>query len=71
MGTTLVLVLHHESNHVGRQYWSSDDRVCGGVFTAEKLNLHSRTNIEIIRCFLPVDFVTTEVGGHTRVEVKM
>jgi RNA 3'-terminal phosphate cyclase (ATP) len=43
----------------------------GGVFTAEKLNLHSRTNIEIIRRFLPVDFVTTEVGGHTRVEVKM
>jgi RNA 3'-terminal phosphate cyclase (ATP) len=43
----------------------------GGVFTAEKLNLHSRTNIEIIRCFLPIDFVTTEVGGHTRVEVKM
>jgi RNA 3'-terminal phosphate cyclase len=43
----------------------------GGVFTAEKLNLHSRTNIEIIRRFLPVDFVTTEVGGHTRVDVKM
>jgi RNA 3'-terminal phosphate cyclase (ATP) len=43
----------------------------GGVFTAEKLNRHSRTNIEIIRCFLPVDFVTTEVGGHTRVEVKI
>jgi RNA 3'-terminal phosphate cyclase (ATP) len=28
----------------------------GGTFTAEKLNLHSRTNVEIIRCFLPVRF---------------
>ena len=28
----------------------------GGAFTAEKLNLHSRTNMEIIRCFLPVEF---------------
>jgi RNA 3'-terminal phosphate cyclase (ATP) len=42
----------------------------GGAFSAEKLNLHSRTNMEIIRCFLPVDFVVTEVGEHTRVEVK-
>ncbi len=42
----------------------------GGVFTAEKLNLHSRTNMEIIRCFLPVNFVTTEEAEHTRVEVK-
>ncbi len=28
----------------------------GGSFTAEKLNLHSRTNMEIIRYFLPVGF---------------
>ena len=27
MGTTLALVLHHESNHVAR-HWSSGDRVC-------------------------------------------
>jgi RNA 3'-terminal phosphate cyclase (ATP) len=42
----------------------------GGAFTAEKLNLHSRTNIEIIRDFLPVDFVTTEEGSFTTVEIK-
>ena len=41
----------------------------GGSFTAEKLNLHSRTNMEIIRCFLPVNFVTAEEAEHTRVEV--
>ena len=42
----------------------------GGTFTAEKLNLHSRTNIKIIRYFLPVDFVTTQEGHLTKVEVK-
>jgi RNA 3'-terminal phosphate cyclase (ATP) len=42
----------------------------GGAFTAEKLNLHSRTNMEIIRCFLPIDFVATEEGSLTRLEVK-
>ena len=42
----------------------------GGAFTAERLNLHSRTNMEIIRCFLPVDFVTTQEDHLTRVEVK-
>jgi len=41
-----------------------------GAFTAEKLNLHSRTNMEIIRHFLPVDFVTTEEGSFTTVEIK-
>ena len=30
----------------------------GAAFTAEKLNLHSRTNMNIVRGFLPVDFVT-------------
>jgi len=40
----------------------------GGAFTPEKLNLHSRTNMEIIRCFLPVDFVTTEERHLTTVE---
>jgi hypothetical protein len=49
----------------------SDDRHAGGgAFTAEKLNLHSRTNMEIIRCFLPVDFVTTQEDHLARVEVK-
>jgi RNA 3'-terminal phosphate cyclase (ATP) len=42
----------------------------GGTFTAEKLNLHSRTNMVIIRYFLPVDFVTTQVGHLMKVEVK-
>jgi RNA 3'-terminal phosphate cyclase (ATP) len=42
----------------------------GGAFTAEKLNLHSRTNIEIIRYFLPVDFVMTEEGSFTTVEIR-
>ena len=42
----------------------------GGAFTAEKLNLHSRTNMEIIRYFLPVDFVTTEEGSFTTVGIK-
>jgi RNA 3'-terminal phosphate cyclase (ATP) len=42
----------------------------GGAFTAEKLNLHSQTNMEIIRCFLPVDFVTTQEGKLVKLEVK-
>lgn len=42
----------------------------GGAFTAERLNLHSRTNMEIIRCFLPVDFVTTQEGNLVKLEVK-
>jgi RNA 3'-terminal phosphate cyclase (ATP) len=42
----------------------------GGAFTAEKLNLHSRTNMEIIRFFLPADFVTTEEGSFTTVEIR-
>lgn len=42
----------------------------GGSFTAEKLNLHSRTNMDIIRCFLPVNFATTQVEHFTKVEVK-
>jgi RNA 3'-terminal phosphate cyclase (ATP) len=41
----------------------------GGVFTAEKLNRHARTNMEVISNFLPVEFVTCEEPGRTRVEV--
>jgi len=40
-----------------------------GAFKAEKLNLHSRTNMEIIRHFLPVNFMTTEEGSFTTVEI--
>jgi RNA 3'-terminal phosphate cyclase (ATP) len=42
----------------------------GGVFTAERLNRHARTNIDVISNFLPVEFVTCEEPGRTRVEVK-
>ncbi|HZH49721.1 MAG TPA: RNA 3'-terminal phosphate cyclase [Nitrospira sp.] len=42
----------------------------GGAFTGEKLNLHSRTNMEIIRRFLAVDFVTSQEGALTRVSIE-
>lgn len=42
----------------------------GGAFTAEKLNLHSRTNMEVIRRFLAVDFVTSREGALTRVAIE-
>jgi RNA 3'-terminal phosphate cyclase (ATP) len=35
----------------------------GGSFTAAKLNLHARTNMEVIREFLPVRFHTEEGEG--------
>jgi RNA 3'-terminal phosphate cyclase (ATP) len=41
-----------------------------GALTAEKLNLHSRTNMEIIRRFLPVDFVTSQEGALTTVAIE-
>ena len=42
----------------------------GGAFTAETLNLHCRTNMDIIRCFLAVDFVTSQQGPLTKVEIE-
>jgi len=42
----------------------------GGVFSAERLNSHSRTNMQVISSFLPVEFVTTDEEGRVRVEVK-
>jgi RNA 3'-terminal phosphate cyclase (ATP) len=42
----------------------------GGAFTAEKLNLHSRTNMDIIRYFLAVEFVTNQEENFIRVDVK-
>lgn len=42
----------------------------GGAFTAEKLNLHSRTNMEIIRSFLRVDFVTSQEGALTKIGIE-
>ena len=41
----------------------------GGSFTAEKINLHARTNMAVIAEFLPVRFETSEEEGFTRVEV--
>jgi RNA 3'-terminal phosphate cyclase (ATP) len=41
----------------------------GGVFTAEKLNRHARTNMDVISTFLPVSFATCQEGGSTRIEV--
>ncbi|HEY0704637.1 MAG TPA: RNA 3'-terminal phosphate cyclase [Candidatus Acidoferrales bacterium] len=42
----------------------------GGSFTAEKLNLHARTNMSVIKQFLPVDFVVGESGTKTTVEIR-
>ena len=43
--------------------------VGGGSFTAQKLNMHARTNMGVISRFLPVRFETREEGGLTRVSV--
>jgi RNA 3'-terminal phosphate cyclase (ATP) len=42
----------------------------GGAFTAQKLNRHARTNMEVIASFLPVEFSTAQEEGRVRVEVK-
>ncbi len=41
-----------------------------GAFTAEKLNMHARTNIGVIKQFLPVDFSTEEIGPKTLVQIS-
>jgi RNA 3'-terminal phosphate cyclase (ATP) len=41
----------------------------GGSFTAIKLNLHARTNMDVIAKFLPVHFETTEGDGYTTIGV--
>lgn len=40
-----------------------------GYFTAVKLNLHARTNMEVISKFLPVRFETTAFEGFIRIAV--
>jgi RNA 3'-terminal phosphate cyclase (ATP) len=40
-----------------------------GSFTAQKINLHARTNMKVISEFLPIRFETREEEGFTRVEV--
>ena len=39
------------------------------LFPAVKLNLHARTNMDVIARFLPVRFETTEASRPTKVEV--
>lgn len=41
-----------------------------GSFTAVKLNGHARTNMDVIRHFLPVKFETEEYPGHVVVTVR-
>jgi RNA 3'-terminal phosphate cyclase (ATP) len=41
----------------------------GGSFTAQKINLHARTNMTVISMFLPVRFELGEEDGFTRVNV--
>jgi RNA 3'-terminal phosphate cyclase (ATP) len=40
-----------------------------GSFTALKLNLHARTNMDVISMFLPVRFTTEQTAGFTTVAV--
>jgi RNA 3'-terminal phosphate cyclase (ATP) len=40
-----------------------------GSFTAQKINLHARTNMKVISEFLPVRFETRKEEGFTRIEV--
>jgi len=44
--------------------------LAGGAFTATKLSLHARTNIEVISMFLPARFSVQEREGFVLVEVK-
>jgi RNA 3'-terminal phosphate cyclase (ATP) len=40
-----------------------------GSFTAQKINMHARTNVTVISEFLPIRFQTREEDEFTRVEV--
>jgi RNA 3'-terminal phosphate cyclase (ATP) len=40
-----------------------------GSFTAEKINMHARTNMKVISEFLPVRFETREEDRFTMVQV--
>jgi len=40
-----------------------------GCFAALKMNLHARTNMEVIGKFLAVGFATAEMDGYTKVEI--
>jgi RNA 3'-terminal phosphate cyclase len=43
----------------------------GGSFTAEKLNLHARTNIDVIANFLSAEFEVKQENEGVRIEVRM
>jgi RNA 3'-terminal phosphate cyclase (ATP) len=43
----------------------------GGSFTAEKLNLHARTNIDVIAKFLPAEFEVKQENEGVRIEVRV
>jgi len=42
-----------------------------GSFTAEKLNLHARTNIDVIAKFLPAEFEVKQENEGVRIEVRV
>ena len=42
----------------------------GGSFTTEKLNLHARTNIDVIGKFLPAEFEAEQESESVRIEVQ-
>ena len=42
----------------------------GGTFSAERLNSHARTNMQVISTFLPIEFATTDQDGRTLVEIR-
>jgi RNA 3'-terminal phosphate cyclase (ATP) len=42
----------------------------GGCYTTEEISTHTGTNMEVIKKFLPVDFVTEKQGSRFRVTCK-
>jgi RNA 3'-terminal phosphate cyclase (ATP) len=44
--------------------------LAGGSFSAVSLNMHAKTNKEVIRQFLPVDFELAEEHGFSSVRVR-
>jgi RNA 3'-terminal phosphate cyclase (ATP) len=41
----------------------------GGSFSAVNVNMHAKTNMEVIRQFVPVQFEVAQEEGFTRVRV--
>jgi RNA 3'-terminal phosphate cyclase (ATP) len=55
--------------HLADQLLLPMSLLAGGSFTAQKINLHARTNMTVISRFLPVRFETQEEAGCTRIRV--